>query len=87
MRKRALAGAGIFAFIFCLVLAQAALAAPKGEQSNWKDSKATAKRTDSSQSSREHKVTLCHKGHLITVDEHAVSVHRKHGDKVTGDGA
>ena len=87
MRKRAIAGAGVFALLFCLVLAQAALAAPKGEQSNSKGGKPTMKRTDSSSNIREHKVTLCHKGRLITVDEHAVSAHLKHGDEVVGDGA
>jgi hypothetical protein len=27
-----------------------------------------------------HKVTICHKGHTITVDKHAVPAHLKHGD-------
>jgi hypothetical protein len=29
-----------------------------------------------------HKVTICHKGHTISVDEHAVPAHRKHGDTI-----
>jgi hypothetical protein len=27
-----------------------------------------------------HKVTICHKGHTIKVDQHAVAAHLKHGD-------
>ena len=36
----------------------------------------------------DHKVTICHKGHVtITVDEHALSAHEGHGDPVDTPGA
>src|SRR5205814_1762045 len=29
-----------------------------------------------------HKVTICHKGHTITIDEHALPAHLRHGDTI-----
>jgi hypothetical protein len=37
---------------------------------------------EASAAAKEHKVAICHKGHTIHVDQHAVPAHKRHGDTV-----
>jgi hypothetical protein len=71
-------------FAVALLLSVAALAAP-GKGKPGKGAKASASQKQYSPSGKQYgrtKVTLCHKGHAITVGAPAVKAHLRHGDSL-----
>ena len=78
MRKKALAAGVGFAFISTMMLAQATFAAPPEKQTDKQTtahgppSKNTQVQADGDE---DHKISICHNGHIISVDRNALPGH------------
>jgi hypothetical protein len=56
---------------------------PKGPNGNRRDEPPPSRRDDPARrDDQSHKVTLCHKGHSITVSQNALQAHLAHGDTI-----